>query len=507
MDTATILCGLFEGSDLAYGQTVLSPQADASGKREARHWTVKEKATVKQWEEHLAGQGPALGLPPINSKNMCRWCALDIDSYGDKELHLRLAKGLHALGIQALVTYSKSGGAHVFVILDTWIKASIAIARMQEIAARLGHARAEIFPKQSTLNVEGANIKEYGNWISMPFWGGRNSVVLIHTATGPEAISLPEFIEKREQWVNKPGNFTERLATNGDIFPEGPPCLNMLFQDPDQTGHRNVLLANAAVYAKKAFPDHWQEMLMKYNGIFTRPLQLGEVQTLVRSYSKKEYRYQCKLEPLKSHCAANVCSQCKFGIDQQGILPNNRSLSKIETEPPIWYLDVTTPDGTIKRMSLTTEQLQYPVAFQKRCMEVLDYMPQLPKRDEWTDQVREMMSTMKVTPLDIPANNESQFMDHLEEFFDMASKSPTPEDLLRGLPYYHEGFMYFRYCDLTNMLFTYRFNALSGHQIMAALIMKVGASASQIRVRDRNVNVWKVERKGNQPRNQEETPY
>jgi hypothetical protein len=485
---------MFEGSDLAHGMTKLSHKTDTRGKQEAQHWTVKTPATVVEWGRHLRGEC-IIGISPINSKNECKWGAIDIDNYKSPELHASLALRVADTGIKAVVSYSKSGGAHIFVLLDSFLPAEAVVARMQELAAYLGHASAEIFPKQTQVQPAGADGKtqDYGNWISMPFWGGRQPLVLRAHDGAVEALGFKEFLEKHEEFINEAGTFlSTELPTKDTLFPEGPPCLNQLFSTPSQEGYRNVLLSNTAVYAKQAFPDSWQGQIQKYNALFDNPLPLKEVEAILRSYSRKDYKYQCRVEPLKGNCNARKCRCVKFGIGHQAVLPGNQSLSMIATEPPIWYLDIVLKDGREKRISLSTEQLQNPIGFQKRCMEVLQEMPPTPDRKEWQVNVQEMMASVKIIDVPEEMTREGQFTEMIVDFFSMGALNGSEDDLMRGLPYAEDGHCYFRLRDLNTYMINQRFTQLAPNEVISSIKRTLRGERIARIVQGRSMNLWKV---------------
>jgi hypothetical protein len=169
---------------------------------------------------------------------------------------------------------------------------------------------------------------------------------LVFLANAEESRLDPEAFE----------SFNPAQATN-TLLPDGPPCLNILWEKKDHEGHRNILLANTCVYLKKAHPESWGALIEEFNRKLTQPLSGKELELLKKSYEKKDYRYQCSDCNLKAHCNATECKQRRFGISETGgMLINNRSLTKILTEPPAWFLDIQLPTGKYTRMSLTTDQ-------------------------------------------------------------------------------------------------------------------------------------------------------
>ena len=65
MDDKTKFIEIFTGLDRAYGQTQ-SREKNEAGKLEGRSWLVKEPISLDNWNTHLEGREPSLGIIPIN---------------------------------------------------------------------------------------------------------------------------------------------------------------------------------------------------------------------------------------------------------------------------------------------------------------------------------------------------------------------------------------------------------------------------------------------------------
>ena len=72
---------IFEGLNSAYGQYIPSNVYSTNGKQKGKPFTVKKPVIDELWQKHLDGKEPALGIIPINEKNLCRWGCIDIDQY------------------------------------------------------------------------------------------------------------------------------------------------------------------------------------------------------------------------------------------------------------------------------------------------------------------------------------------------------------------------------------------------------------------------------------------
>ena len=68
-------------------------------------------------------------------------------------------------------------------------------------------------------------------------------------------------------------------------------------------GARNTVLFNVCTYCKKKSPDSWHTMFDEINQKYSSPpLPSTEVVAIQKQHEKKDYQYQCAVEPLKSHC-------------------------------------------------------------------------------------------------------------------------------------------------------------------------------------------------------------
>jgi hypothetical protein len=61
---------IFNGLEIAYGQTKHTENFSENGKQQTRSITIKEPPTDNLWQDHLDGKEPALGIVPINDKTV-----------------------------------------------------------------------------------------------------------------------------------------------------------------------------------------------------------------------------------------------------------------------------------------------------------------------------------------------------------------------------------------------------------------------------------------------------
>ena len=414
---------IFDGLEDAYGLQYPAAKPNGQGKVKGSVKIVREVVTDELWNSHLQGKEPGLGIIPINRKNKCSWGCIDIDNYPFD--HKELIKQINKIKLPLIVCCSKSGGAHIFLFTQDKVSAELMRNKLIEIAAVLGYANKEIFPKQISLN----DPKDVGNFLNMPYHGGNKSTRYAFTKEGKKA-TLEEFINLYTDNAVKDLN-TLTITGNVDAIKDGPPCLQTLCAQGIPEGQRNDGLYNIGVYLRKFDPDNWEKLLDTYNVKYLKPpLGSAEVENVKKSLRKKDYFYKCKQQPIVSFCNKALCRTRKFGIggaDRQ--MPVVSSLSKYDTKPPIWYLNV---EG--KRVELETEELQMQSRFQKKCMDVLNQMPPKLKEEEWRMLINELMTDVEVIPSTGDSDPLSRLQRYLKDFCTNRTQGKVITDLRRGVP-------------------------------------------------------------------------
>jgi hypothetical protein len=401
-----------------------------------------------------------MGAIPIRSDNKCRFGAIDIDTYPID--HKRIAEKLDRFNVPMTVCRSKSGGAHVYLFLDDWYEAAEIRDYLSEIAAALGHAGCEIFPKQDQILAERGDV---GNFINLPYFDAENTTRYAVASSGQD-MELEEFLTHIEQ--NRVSLSTlESLdfGTHKESFSDAPPCLQLFLNNGIPEGTRNKVMFNVGNYLKKKYPEEWKTEFEDVNQKHcTPPLPAQEVVQLQTQIERKEYGYQCKEEPLCSHCNRGMCKTRKYGIGRDALMPQISGLTILLSEPRLYFLDV---DG--QRLELSTKQLQIPLQFQEACMEQLNYMPPLLKPTEWQPLVNEMM--VNATTIEVPEELTlaGQFKELLEIFCTSRIRAMSPEELELGKPWTEEGKTYFKIKGLQEFLKQRGFTKLTRPQMQERL--------------------------------------
>lgn len=463
---------LFAGFESSSG-THWTPELDQSGmkwaiKKTAR--TLKEPVTLDLWKQHLAGKRP-LGIVPIREDSLCKWGSIDIDQYDINVLDV--VKKVEAAKLPLVPCRSKSGGLHLFLFTTNHIEAEKVQSVLRDIAASLGFAGSEIFPKQTKiLTAHG----DQGSWMVMPYYGddfgGKLKFQYGLKKTGAE-MGLEEFLtfaEKRsltEEKLDelrlsvtkvapptkgKKGAGSKSSNESKVPFGNGPPCLQFMAEGGFPADGRKRALFMIGIFLKRAHPNEWTTRLDQDNQAHIRPpLPAEEVDSIIKSLSKKDYEYTCKEQPMASHCNSVVCRGRKFGVGIGGEYPVIESITKLDTDPPLWF--VTIPGGG--RLSMLTEELTNYRKFHNACVAKSNVCFKLLRDDMWLTILSEALQHMDPP---IPASPEvgtrGMFVEMLETFLTNRTRGTKREDLLRGAPWEDEeaGRHYFQLAPLEKFL-------------------------------------------------------
>lgn len=471
---------LFRGAELAHGIYEITGQK-SSGKKDGRAKTVREPVTAETWAAHLKGK-KGIGIIPIREDNTASWGAIDVDTYPLE--HSALVRRIEDLRLPSVVCRSKSGGAHCLFFTTEPVAAGDMQAKLTEFAAALGYGGCEVFPKQAQVLLERGDL---GNWLNLPYFGADRSTRYGFSPDG-EALSLSAFLDFAESRRLPPKKFLDlSIQQHQDVVVDGPPCLELLVAQgfPPQT--RNNGLFAMGVYFQKSDPDNWRERLEEFNrSHMSPPKDAAEVLQITKSLEKKDYTYKCKDLPLKLHCNRTLCMTRKHGIGAAALRPTIGSLAKLNTEEPLWFVDV---DGV--RIELTTKQLQAQYLFQGKVMDAANRMPARMKEPEWWQLINELMK--RVTLIDAPkeASATGHFEDLVEQYYSGRFAARSVDEVLIGKAFVEDGRAMFRLAHLTAYLKTHGFDEFGRNQIVMRL-KDMGASDRVIRIQTRQVRVWVV---------------
>jgi hypothetical protein len=479
---------LFAGYEKARGEFIPRGVSD-SGKVQGRAFTVREGATKQHFINHLMGDGPQLGIIPLLADDTCWFGVIDIDI---KTIdHAKLEQD--AKDLPLVVCRSKSGGAHLYLFCHKPISARLIQDRLSEWATLLGYGGCEIFPKQTSRISD----NDLGNWINLPYEG-----ILKHqksqryaTKNGKPVFDMLEFFRMVDSKVVTQEILEKLQVTyDGEIFEEGPPCLQTLEKQGFAEGSRKDGLFSVGVFFHKSNPDGWENDLVQFNMThMSPPLGNSEVQDVIRSLKRKDYAYKCKQPPLVSFCNRRKCLAQPYGVGGGGVgAPMNvtfGAITKFESSlgDPYWIVDV---NGVRIEVSDAQDLLQ-PPRFARLAFEKLNIaMPPIPIA-RWTAMLQVALSTIEIIEIPEEASSEGQFREILKTFLVTMATAKSRDGLVLGQAYEEDGTTYFRSQDLFAYLDSRRFKYKS-HRAVWAMLSRLGANKRGFNCKDTYVNTWGV---------------
>jgi hypothetical protein len=169
-------------------------------------------------------------------------------------------------------------------------------------------------------------------------------------------------------------------------------------------------------------------------------------------------------------------------------LPNLSNLTKFDSNPPIWFLDV---EGS-GRMELITEDLQLQARFQKRCMETLNFMPPLINQVTWQQIMQKLLEKVTIIEAPVDASPVGQLIEHLERFCTSRMQARVKDEILLGKPFSENGSHLFRLSDFISYLERQHFRDFKVNRISSIFKDKLNATHTFLLLKGKGVNVWIV---------------
>lgn len=474
----------FHGLDRAYGTYNLkrSKTVKKGQKVMGEAITIEGQVNMQLWKDHLEGRN-GIGIVPIRDDSTCFFGAVDIDLYQGLDIK-KIIKDIKDQELPLVPCRSKSGGVHLFCFVHEPVPAIMMKDKLAAFAATLGFGDSEIFPKQSEILAERGDV---GQWINMPYfnhtktdrYGFKKTLGAMDAREFLKAIDKVWFLAKEFE------AFTVHVLSD---ISDGPPCLQHLITKGFSAGSRNDGLFNVAVYLKKANPDDWKELVDDYNARYFHPtLSTGEVTQILRSLERKEYNFTCEKPPIKSYCNLSLCRSRAHGVGQLTGMPQLTGLTKYDSNPPIWFVDV---DGG-GRLELTTEDLQLQGRFQKKCMEALNQMPPGIKATTWQGLIQALLENVIIIEAPIDASPIGLLLEYLERFCTQRAQARTKDELLLSKPWTQGDWHYFRIIDFMQFLERNRFKEFKVNRI-CSILKELGGEHFFFHIKGKGLNAWKI---------------
>ena len=506
---------LFRGNQRSVGVWIEEP---GSGGRRGKNLTESRSYLHDDFVAHLGGTGRGIGVVPILDDSTCWWGCIDIDNHGSKadiDFELLLEQ-IDQLRLPLVVCRSKGGGAHCYLFGVEPLRAATVMkllnkwARDLNVYAMATNGQVDIFPKQDRLAIGADGERAKGNYVNLPYYRAEDSL-RYGMAKGIGRVSLKAFIAYANlQKVTQ--NQVNAFLNAGHA--EAPPCIQkLLLGEAECTGGRNDTMYNMTIYFKKARPDTYRDDLYDLNHrLFDVPLDATELKKVVSSASRRDYKYKCGEEPLKSLCDSRTCLKRRFGISQQDLdemraaddLPVFENLVKYLGDPVKYTLEV---NGVLLKDVRTETLLRYADMRREVYEGTSILLPLLPQK-RWESMLIELTAKQRVVDTPDEASPAGIIRSRLEEFIGRADLSddgvlPNYTDLFNGLPIVKqvtkaagsspaERVVLFRAMDFVEYLRKTRSEELKANNLWLALKRTCGATHVRVRTPQGVKNLWCV---------------
>jgi len=487
-ETTKKFATLFAGNQRSHG--VYTPKGMS---------TVRKPPTFGHFEKHLKGE-IGLGVVPIMDNGLCWWGAIDIDCHnaGESIDIPALEKHVRSLDLPLMVCRSKSGGVHLYLFCSEPVNVKLIRSILNKWATQLHFGGSEIFPKQDVLSGKGEN-QQLGNWINLCYYDAEKTER--YCLEGGKEINIEYFIEIAESRRLSAAMLVER---GGGEFDEAPPCIQKLLKGVDSTGMRNEALYNICIYFKQAYPDNWKDKGFDVNAkVFEYPLSHSEAKKIIVSVGRRDYRYRCKNEPIKSLCNSSVCIKKKYGITEEenaeifiGKQPEFDLLKKYLTDPVRWGLVINNVEVPLSTNDLMDHRC-VRIAIANTMTQIIPPM----KNDSWLVLLKKLMDEVVLVDVPDEASSVGLVWQHLIQFLQRTDFDSDGTDivdrniLFRGVPVVQEKdgerVIYFRGSDFVNYLKKNRTEDLKGPNLWFAL-RNYGVGYGPLRIGKIVRQVWYV---------------
>lgn len=323
-------------------------------------WTGRS-ITDQDYLDHLNGI-KSIGIQPCDDNGMAQFGAIDIDDKQHSYVNFPYKKYLDIIQeykLPLIPVKSKSGGLHLYLFLKQPAKAVFIRNFLDKLLLCLKlPPNVEIYPKQTELGKDSEGVDINGNFINLPYYNKTERTAFNFDGT---KFTFDQFIKVVEANTYTPDELEEfsiehvkqMLMGGGEEFVDGPPCLQRMTREKLSDG-RDRFLYNYMVFAKKKYPDNWEEMVKGAPNKYFAPDSNGNVdwsedktKKKLSSWGKETKGHTCNEDPIFNFCMKAECRNRKFGYlsDKKRIFPALSGLQKITYPEPEYTFNVTLQDG------------------------------------------------------------------------------------------------------------------------------------------------------------------
>lgn len=376
---------LFKGNTLAYGKTVLTGEFK-DGKAESSSSLVHSELSPAVMAQHLKGE-MSIGVAPLCQDGLCRFGALDIDSYDYNLNHI--VRAIYDLDMPLFPCWSKSKKLHLYIFFEGGaypedVKDILSQYRDMFFCGK----KTEIFPKQ--MNLKATNT--FYSWINLPYFNANdeeNYRKLVHKdGVVTDLMAALDEAEEKKLTVDMHKQYLMNMP-----YADAPPCIRAgVYLRDIGAGQRNNWLFSVGAYLRmKDENADIETLLTEVNNSLDEPIPEKELKsTIISSFNRKTYFYACSS---MSRCDKARCRKCEHGIESKKTTGLEfGGMTQILTDPPYYEWSV---NGQKMQFWSEREILQQG-KFRELCMRQLHLVPRKVNDDIWAKILTRAMQNIEV---------------------------------------------------------------------------------------------------------------
>jgi hypothetical protein len=365
--------------------------------------------TDNDYVQHLEGKR-AIGIQPCDEEGKARFGAIDIDDKQHSYKNFPFQKYIDLIikyNLPVIPVKSKSGGLHLCVFFKEKVSALFIRNFFDKILITLGlPSNIEIYPKETELSTKSDGTPDYGHFINLPYFNKTERVALNPnggTFTFEQFIQVIEVNLQTEESIEEFNKkHIKTLLTGGnDEFSEGPPCLQIMTKNKLVDG-RDRFLYNYMVFAKKAYPDNWEEKVKEAARNYfeyDKNWDDKKVEVKIRSWRKETKGHTCNEDPIKDFCIKSECIKRQFGIlsDKKKRYPKVSGLQKYDYPEPEYTFNIEKPDGSgvISCRAKNIRQITNQLEMRNLIGNAAGFVPPMVKQWEYQESVIDVLFSTK----------------------------------------------------------------------------------------------------------------
>ena len=441
-----------------------------TGKKRYPHEWSSIPVTEKDYLDHLSGV-KSIGIQPCTDEGKARFGAIDVDKYPiDRKFYLNI---IQEKKLPIIPVLSKSGGLHLYVFTTEFVKTKAIRDFLEQVLFLFKlPINTEIFPKQTSLGENADGEKTNGNFINLPY----NSISRKALLPDGEEMEIDMFLKVVEANAQTEAQLKDiqkrivedELSGGGVEFEDGPPCLGILTKQLMKDG-RDRFLYNYMVFAKKKYPDKWQDKVIeaarKYFEFDNNWTDI-HVNQKIKSWSKDTKGHTCNDPLLAPVCVKSVCVKRKFGIisDNKPVWPALSALQKLNIKPtPEWYFTVENEEGQTKQVhAKNVHRIESQKELRALLMEQVHVVPPTIKGNDFYEILKNLFEKSKIEILE-PAEgtNPSDILKaHINRYIN-DPQAKKYNSFKSGRPLLDDEYAYFLYSAFYDDLKTYEWKESS----------------------------------------------